>query len=143
MLIHQISVFMENRYGSLCGITEVLAKNGIDLRALSVADTTDFGILRLIVSQPEKAVQCLKTAGVTVQKTEVIAVSLNDAPGALHTILEILKEKGIAVEYVYAFITRKDADACVILRVEDNEQAIAALTAAGQKLLTASEIYDI
>lgn len=143
MLIHQISVFVENRAGRLADITGVLAENNIDIRALSIADTTDFGILRLIVSQPEKAVEVLKAAGITVSKTEVIAVRLSDEPGALHKILSALRSEDIVVEYVYAFITRKDADACVILRVEDNARAAEALKCAGEMLLTGAEIYGL
>ncbi len=143
MIIHQISVFVENRYGSLCAITEVLKENNIDIRALCIADTTDFGILRLIVDKPDEAVTALKTAGVTVTKTEVIAARLNDTPGALNSILTVLKDAAIGVEYVYAFITRKDADACVILRVEDNAQAIKALRDKGETLLSAGEIYAL
>ncbi|MCL2031321.1 MAG: ACT domain-containing protein [Oscillospiraceae bacterium] len=143
MLIHQISVFVENRTGRLSDITGVLARNNIDIRALSIADTTDFGILRLIVNEPEKAVAALKGEGITVSKTEVVAVRLADEPGALHDILEALRERDIVVEYAYAFLTRKDADACVILRVEDNEKAVEALKTKGQTLLTGAELYGM
>lgn len=143
MFIHQISVFVENRAGRLADITGVLASNSIDIRALSIADTTDFGILRLIVDQPEKAVEALKAGGITVSKTEVIAAKLSDEPGALHKILSVLCDEGIVVEYVYAFLTRKDADACVILRVENNVKAVEALQRAGEKLLTGAEIYGM
>ena len=143
MCIHQISVFVENRTGRLSDITGVLAKHEIDIRALSIADTTDFGILRLIVNQPEKAVAALKEAGITVSKTEVIAVRLRDEPGSLHNILTVLRDQGVVVEYAYAFITRKDTDACVILRVEDNEKAIRALQATGETLIAGAELYEL
>ena len=143
MLIHQISVFVENRTGRLSDITGVLARHGIDIRALSIADTTDFGILRLIVNEPDKAVDVLKAEGITVSKTEVVAVRLADEPGSLHDILEALRERDIVVEYAYAFITRKDADACVILRVEDNQQAVETLKAKGRTFLTGAELYGM
>ncbi|MDR1736936.1 MAG: ACT domain-containing protein [Oscillospiraceae bacterium] len=143
MKIFQISVFVENRVGRLSDITEVLAKNGVDIRALCIADTTDFGILRLIVNQPEKAVEALKGEGITVTKTEVIAVRLADTPGALNDILRVMRDRDIIVEYLYAFITRKDADAYVILRVDDNQKAIDALTAKGHRLLKSGEVYDL
>jgi hypothetical protein len=143
MLIHQISVFVENQTGRLSDITGVLAKHSIDIRALSIADTTDFGILRLIVNQPEKAVDALKAEGITVSKTEVVAVRLRDEPGSLHEILETLRRQDIVVEYAYAFITRQDADACVILRVEDNAKAVEALQAKGETLLTGADLYGM
>ncbi len=143
MTIYQISVFVENRLGRLAEITDVLARENIDLRALSIADTSDFGILRLIVDQPDKAVKALRDAGITVSKTEVIAVKLGDHPGALNQVLQELGQEGVIVEYVYAFITRKDEDAYVILRVEDNQKAIEILKKNGNQFLQASDVYGI
>ncbi len=143
MVIHQISVFVENRHGRLAEITGILAENQIDIRALSIADTSDFGILRLIVNDPDKAMAALRAASVTVSKTEVIAVELNDSPGALHNILTLLSDNGISVEYVYAFITRKNQDAYVILRVENNDNAIKVLQANNHSLLPSEDVYSL
>lgn len=143
MLIDQISIFVANQPGRLTEITSILANAGIDIRALSLADTTDFGILRLIVNDPVGAEEALKKHGLTVRKTKVIAAKLDDAPGALHRVLKILTNCGISVEYAYAFITRKNDDACVILRVEENEKAVQTLSANGINLLEAEQIYKI
>lgn len=143
LYINQISVFIENRPGRLSAITKVLGDNDIDIRALSLADTTNFGILRLIVNDPEKAEKVLRENGFTVSRTKVIAVQVTDNPGGLHTTLEQLHSVGISVEYAYAFITRKTEGAFVILRVEDNEAAAKHLESSGVKLLTAEEIYSI
>ena len=142
MTIYQISVFVENRLGRLSEITGVLAKESIDIRALSIADTSDFGILRLIVDKPDRAVQALREAGITVSKTEVVAVRLNDRPGGLHEALVKLGENGITVEYVYAFITKSE-DAYVILRVEDNQKAAEVLRTGGYEILNDSDIYGL
>ncbi len=131
MTIYQISVFIENKPGRLVEIIGALSDNNIDIRALSVADTTDFGILRIIVNEPEKAIEVLKAEGVTVSKTQVIAVLLDDQTGALKNVLAILNEEGISVEYAYAFITHSKKHASVVLRVEDNERAIKVLSAKG------------
>ena len=131
MIIYQISVFIENKPGRLTEIVSCLSAKGIDIRALSIADTTDFGILRLIVNDPELAMSILKEEGVTVSKTQVIGVRLADQSGELAKVLAILRDAGIAVEYAYAFITHSKNDACVVLRVEDNERAIQALAAQG------------
>lgn len=142
LTIYQISVFVENRLGRLSEITGVLAKENIDIRALSIADTSDFGILRLIVNQPDRAVEALRAAGITVSKTEVVAVRLNDRPGGLHEALVKLGENSITVEYVYAFITKSD-DAYVILRVEDNQKAAEVLRSNGYQTLCDSDVYGI
>ena len=139
MTIYQISVFIENKPGRLTEIIKVLSKNSIDIRALSVADTTDFGILRLIVNDPEAAIKVLKAEGVTVSKTEVIGVSFDDKTGALAKVLEILSGAGIAVEYAYAFMTHSTDNSSVILRVEDNEKAVKVLTDAGVTLIDSIE----
>ena len=131
MIISQISVFIENKKGRLHEITDLLAEKKVDIRALSLADTADFGILRLIVNNPELAMKTLLDEGVTVSKTQVIGVKLNDEPGALAKVLDILSEGDIAVEYAYAFITHTKNDACVVLRVEDNDRATQALKQAG------------
>ncbi|MDR0248762.1 MAG: ACT domain-containing protein [Oscillospiraceae bacterium] len=143
MIVNQISVFVENRPGRLAEITGILAAGGVDIRALSIADTSDFGILRLIVNDPERTDKLLREAGVTSGKTAVIAVKLADEPGSLHKILTILSNHDVVVEYAYAFITRKDSDAYVILKVANNDEAIAMLTAEGQQMLTPEEFYAL
>lgn len=143
MLIEQISVFVENRQGTLAQITGILEKAAIDIRAFSIADTTDFGILRLIVNNPSKAEEILKENNMMVSITEVIAVRIADKPGALNAVLELLFEKDISVEYAYAFITRSKDDAYVILRVEDNERAIEVLQKGGVSLLDPAKVYSI
>ena len=143
MLIDQISIFVSNQHGRLTDITSVLVDAGIDIRALSLADTTEFGILRLIVSDPDAAEEALKGRNVIVRKTKVIAALLDDKPGALNSVLKVLTDVNISIEYAYAFITPKDDDACVILRVEENERAIKTLTENGVKLLAPQDIYKV
>ena len=143
MLVDQISIFVENKSGRLCDITGVLSENGVDIRALSMADTTNFGILRLIVNNPEKAETALREAGFTLSRTKVIAVCLPDVPGGMHGALRALHDTGISVEYAYAFITHSREAAFVILRVEDNDRAIETLKKNGIKLMNASEVYSL
>ena len=143
MLIDQISVFIANKHGRLAELTNILSAADIDIRALSIADTADFGVLRLIVNNPAKAVDVLKENNVTAKLTKVIAASLDDRPGALCSVLGILAKADIPVEYAYAFLTPKGADACVILRVDDNDAAVSALTSGGVKLLSKSDVYEL
>lgn len=143
MYINQISVFLENRPGRLSEATKVLGDNQIDIRALSLADTTNFGILRLIVSDPVKAEKALGENGFTVSVTQVIAVQVTDEPGGLSRTLRCLQDVSIGVEYAYAFITRKTDGAFVILRVEDKEKAVEHLKNCGVTLLTEQQIYSI
>ncbi len=141
MIIKQLSVFVENQPGRLAEITDALYKKDIDIRALSIADTTNFGILRLIVNHPSRAESVLKEQGFTVSQTDVIGVGVEDRPGGLATALEVLRDANIAVEYMYAFVSKAEKTAFVILRVEDNDAAIRALQEKGVKILSASEIY--
>ena len=143
MIIKQISIFVENKAGRLAEITETIAKAGIDIRALSIADTTDFGILRLIVDKPEEAALTLKEAGLTVSITNVIAVGIDDTPGAFSVPMRILADAGIDVEYMYAFISRDTQKAYVILRVADNDVAAKALTDKGVTLLDENGFYGM
>ena len=134
MIIRQISAFVENRPGRLAEITKILAESDVDMRALSIADTTDFGILRIIVREPEKVAELLKSRRVTVALTDVVAVKLPDKPGSLSLLLELLAENCISVEYLYAFVSRKDTDsACVVLRANDTQLASKVLTENGYK----------
>jgi hypothetical protein len=141
MTIDQISVFVENRPGRLAEITEILAEANVDLRAMSIADTQDFGILRLIVNGSDKAVDTLKRHGCTVSVTPVLAVEMSDKPGGLATVLRILADGNVNVEYLYAFISRKENNAYVILRVEDNDAAIAVLEAKNISVVDSHQIY--
>ncbi len=122
MTVKQLSIFVENEDGSLIGITDILKENNIDIRALSLADTTSFGVLRLIVNSPELAVSILKNNGYTVSLTEVICIRVKDTPGGLATALSTLTQNNLKVEYMYAFISRQNGAACVILRLDDIEK---------------------
>jgi hypothetical protein len=143
MTISQLSIFAENKPGTIYEITRTIADAGVDIRALSVADTQDFGILRLIVSDIEKARQALNEDNCVVSVTQVIGVAVPDKPGGLADVLKILKDADINVEYVYAFITISGKNACVVLRVGDNEKAVKILKEAGVELLTEDFIKQL
>ncbi len=143
MIIKQISIFVENKKGRLAEITETLAKAGANIRALSIADTTDFGILRLIVDKPDEAAASLKQAGITVSITNVIAIGISDVPGAFSVPMRILADAEIDVEYMYAFITRKSEKAYVILRVADNDAAAKVLLDNGVELLDEEGFHSL
>ena len=131
MAIQQLTAFVENRRGRLVEITRMLASAGVDMRALSIADTQEFGILRLIVNDTETAEKTLRGEGVLVQITPVVGVRLTDRPGELSRALTALDEAGINVEYLYAFLAVTPGVADMVLRVKDNEAAEQALTEAG------------
>lgn len=131
MAMDQLSVFVENKQGRLAEITRILGNNGIDIRALSIADTKEFGILRLIVSEPKRGALVLKEEGFTVSLTKVICIGIEDQPGGLANAMEVLRDNAISVEYMYAYISRSDTNAYVILRVADNEKAIRILGSHG------------
>jgi hypothetical protein len=141
MTIDQISVFVENKPGSLAEVTALLGGAGIDLRALSIADTENFGILRLIVSEPQRALEALSAAGYVGSVTPVLAVPLADAPGSLAGVLSILAGEQINLEYLYAFITRQAGHACVVLRVADNARAAAVFAERGVAVAGHAEIF--
>jgi hypothetical protein len=143
MHVEQISVFLENRSGRLAEITGVLARGGVNIRALSIADTADFGILRLIVDQPEAATHALKEAGFTVAKTEMVALEIPDRPGGLWGVLRTLDQAGINVEYMYAFVEKSGENAVVMFRFDEQDRAVEALTAAGVRVLSGQEIYAL
>ncbi|MBR5438156.1 MAG: ACT domain-containing protein [Clostridia bacterium] len=143
MIIKQLSIFVENKKGRLAEITKAIAAADVDIRALSIADTTDFGILRLIVNKPDKAAAALKEKGITVSVTNVIAVGINDTPGAFSVPMQILADADIDVEYMYAFITRKSEKAYVILRVADNDAAAKVLADNGVEILTEEEFHEM
>ena len=144
MFVKQVSVFLENKSGRLAEVSRILGDNSIDIRALSIADTTEYGILRIIVNNPDTAVKVLKEKGLSVKTTEVIAVSVADKPGGLLETLECLKEANIPIEYMYAFIGNiKSGQAIVILRVDDTQKAIKALQEGGIEIYPSSQIYDL
>lgn len=143
MYIKQLSIFVENTEGRMAEITGIIGEAGIDIRALSLADTSDFGILRLIVDKPEEAARKLKEAGLTVSVTEVIGIGIDDKPGSFAAALNVLSKVGVNVEYMYAFVSREIGRADVILRVEDNEKALTALKCAGIYILNAATLYDM
>lgn len=135
MTVKQISVFLENRPGTMAELTEVLSRNQVDMRALSLAETSDFGIARIITDDVYNAMQMLKEAGYVCSITKVLAVEIPDRPGELAKVIRYLGDSGINVEYMYAFITRKKELAYMIFRVEDNEKAIQVLTKKNVKLI--------
>ena len=142
MAIRQLTIFVENKQGKLVEITRLLAENDVNMRALSIADTKDFGILRLIVDDTDRALVELGENGVMVKITEVVAVELPHRPGSLSKTLTVLADAGINVEYLYAFLSSKGQGAYVVLRVADNEAAEQALTAVGYTVLDGSEELD-
>ena len=143
MTIKQLSVFVENKPGKLAEFTKLLSEHGSDMRALSIAETPDFGILRVIVDDPYQTTCVLKDADYIFSITPVIAVAIPDEPGSLSRIVDILGAGGINVEYTYAFITRNKDLAYMIFRVENNEKAIDVLTKNGVKLVAEDELYDL
>ena len=143
MKVEQISIFLENRTGRLSEVTQTLANAGINIRALSLADTSDFGILRLIVSDNEKAKTALKEKGFTVGRTTVVPVEVQDSPGGLHAILDILSGNGINVEYMYAFVQQSGKNAVLIFRFDRTDQAIETLQEYGVTVLTGEQLYHI
>lgn len=143
MYLQQISLFVENKAGRFAEIAELLASREIDIRALSVAETTDYGIIRLIVNAPEQAAAALREAGLAVSLTEVIAIGVEDRPGGLTKAMRLLSDNGISVEYMYAFIGREKNRAYVIARVADNARAEQVLTEAGIPLLDGTVLYKM
>lgn len=143
MKVEQISIFIENKSGRLAEITRILGEAGINIRALSLADTSDFGILRLIVNEVEKAKAVLKDKGFTVSKTEVVAVEVPDQPGGLSTILQALDRDNTNVEYMYAFVERCGGNAVIIFRFDETDKAIATLTANNFTILAGERLYSL
>lgn len=141
MVVKQISVFLENKSGRLAEVTKTLGRNKIDIRALYIADTTEYGILRMIVDQPEQALQALTDSGFTVSSTSVIAIAIEDHPGTLDQALETLSEGSISVDYLYAFVGRSSTDAIVIIRVENPQLALDKLEQTGIRVLSSKEVY--
>ena len=143
MRVKQVSVFLENRAGRLDEVAELLGEHGINIRALSLADTSDFGILRLIVNKPDEAFEVLHDKGFTTRFTDVVAVEIPDIPGGLGHVLRIFSQCGLNVEYLYAFVEKRSDGAVVIVRVEEIDRALGILQQKGIKLLTGEEVYKL
>ncbi len=143
MKVDQLSIFLENRAGRLAEVTRILSESGVNIRALSLADTSDFGILRLIVSDFEKAKEHLKAGGFTVGRTTVVAVEVPDKPGGLHGILEMLREAKINVEYMYAFVNQSGSHAIIIFRFDRTDQAIELLQKNGITIVPGEKLYAL
>ena len=143
MAIKQLTVFVENKQGALVSITETLSKCNINLRALSIAETQDFGILRLIVNDTAAAEKILKEDGYVLKITDVVGVKISDEPGRLSEALKVLDENKINMEYLYVFMARTEKPAYVVIRVEDNIAAENALTNVGFKLVTEADVNKL
>ena len=144
MFVKQLSVFVENKQGALSDVVALLSENGINMRAISIADTQDFGVLRMIVQDCEKAKAVLKAEKVIVAVNEVVAVELADKPGALSEVLKVLSGGGVNVEYMYAFVNPvKQSSACVVLRATDNEKAAGLLKERYIPLISQEELDAI
>ena len=140
MSLKQLTIFVENKQGTLVDITKTLADNNVNMRALSIADTQDFGILRLIVNDNDIAIKALQEAGYMISTTDVVGVKIGDQPGKLSKALEVLDEADINMEYLYAFMARTEKHAYVVLRVADNDAAEKALEAAGFHMITDADV---
>jgi len=143
MAVRQISVFLENKIGRLAEITQILGNKEINIRALAIADTTEFGILRMIVDRPQKAYEALEGRGFTVSQTEVVVVEVEDKPGGLAQVMAILGKEGINVEYLYAFVAPKGRGALVVLKIEEKKATVDLLQAQKVKILSAEEISKL
>ena len=143
MKVEQISVFVENKSGRLAEVARTLGDAKVNIRALSIADSSDFGILRIIVNDNDTAVTVLKQKGFTVSKTEVVAVEVSDQPGGLAQILNLLEKEKLNVEYMYAFLERRSDNAVIVFRFEENDSAIKVLTSAGVAILDGSTLYNL
>ncbi len=143
MAIKQLTVFVENKQGALVSITDTLSKNNINLRALSIAETQDFGMLRLIVNDTETAEKVLKEEGYLIKVNDVVGVKIGDTPGKLSAALRVLDEKKINMDYLYAFMARTEKHAYVVIRVEDNLAAEKALEDAGFHMITEEDVCKL
>lgn len=143
MKVKQLSIFLENQSGRLADVTTAMGAEGVNIRALSLADTSGFGILRLIVDNIEKAHEILRDQGFTVRETDVIAVEIPDQPGGLGKVLNIFGDAKINIEYMYAFVGTSGENAVVIFRIDNIDEAIETLHAKGVKILSASQVYQL
>ena len=143
MAVKQVSIFVENKEGRIKKAIDTLAKENINIRALSIADTTKYGILRLIVSDNEKAIAALEKDGFIVKENEVIILAVPDEPNGLNSTLAVFDEKGINLEYLYAFVSSKTDEAIVVMRLENMEKAVDTLNESNIKILDAEDIKDL
>lgn len=143
MAIKQLTVFVQNRKGTVVSVTDILSQSNVNIRALSIAETEEFGILRLIVNEQELAERVLLENGYLIKTINVVGVKIGDAPGKLTEALRVLDDANINVEYMYAFMARTEKHAYVVLRVEENEEAESALTRAGFKLISNADISKL
>ena len=143
MQAEQISVFLENKAGRLAEVTGILSEANVNIRALALADTSDFGVLRLIVDDNIKALEALKNQGFTVGRTDVLAVEVEDKPGGLHRILEMLNNARINVEYMYAFVQHTGKNAVMIFRFDNIDEAIKVLEEQNVKVINGKEVYTL
>ena len=141
--VRQISVFLDNKPNQLTGVMKLLKENGINLRALSIADTKDFGILRMIANDTDKTVDVLRKASYVVADTEVVAISIPDTPGQLSLVLDILGSDNVNIEYLYSFLGKSDKSVSFVIRVDDNYNASAALEKGGIIQLTENDISEM
>lgn len=142
-MVKQISIFLANEPGVLTRACEILAKEKIDIRALTVAETIDFGLLRLIVDKPDRAVKALNAGGMSAIEHEVLAVEVDDAPGGLYRITKVLSDNKVNIEYLYAFVSRKKDKAYVVLRTDDLRKAQAILEKNNVLVVSEKEMEDI
>ena len=143
MAIQQLTVFVQNKKGPVVSVTDILSRNNVNLRALSIAETQDFGMLRLIVNDQKTAETVLMSNGYLIKTIDVVGVKIGDAPGKLTAALDVLDKADINVEYLYAFMARTEKHAYVVLRVEDNAAAETALTEAGFHLITEADVNKL
>ena len=143
MAIKQLTVYVQNKKGSMAALTDVLAKNGVNIRALSIAETEDFGLLRIIVNDETAATKILEENGYLIKVIDVVGVKIGDKPGALTAALSVLDKADVNVEYLYAFMARTEKHAYVVLRVEDNAKAEAVLEESGLHLKTNADICKL
>ena len=143
MTVRQLSVFLENKPGRLCAATDILAKEGINLSALTLADTSEFGILRLIVDQPDRAREVLMEAGIVVRISDVLAIAMDDAPGGAVGILHLLSEAGLNVEYMYACVGRQSGKAIMVVRTDDIDLAEDILHRGGYGDVNPADVYRL
>ena len=143
MQVEQISIFLENKSGRLSEVARVLGEAGVNIRALSIADTSDFGILRIIVNNNDRAMEVLQAKNFTVSKTEVVAVEVQDTPGGLGRILGLLERENVNVEYMYAFVERSSNNAVIVFRFDEMDRAVRVLAAHQVTILDGSTVYNL
>ncbi len=139
-MLNQISVFVENKTGRLASVMKILTDNNIDIRAMTIADTTDFGIVRFVVKNHEEALKILKDNDCTANATQVVAFSVPDQPGGMYSVIDAFESAGINIEYCYSLVTNKEGRASVAVRVDDNDKAIEVLNAKGIGLISVDDI---